>query len=238
MRSILSSVLIALAVVEVAVTVQPLGGFMAIAKRQAVCVGPVICEQTATTCTSCEAGFYCSGGGCCEDGQICSGFKPCVDAGTPVRDAEETQVCPTDAPICTASDLIPVCSGSLEDWATISAGLGGAQTTDIDTPTFTTPSFTVPETSTDFESEFTSTSEFEVESTTIFEETTTPAPTSEVETTAAPESTDAMETTSSGMGGSTTTSAPSESSTPNSGVKVQLGFGLVAGLVLTTSLLL
>ncbi|KAF3197278.1 hypothetical protein TWF106_007078 [Orbilia oligospora] len=238
MRSTFSTVLIALAAVEVAVAVQPLGGFMAIAKRQAVCVGPVICEQSATTCTSCETGFYCSGGGCCEDGQICSGFKPCVDAGTPVRDAEQTQVCPTDAPICTASDLIPVCSGSLEDWATISAGLGGAQTTDIDTPIFTTPSFTAPSTSTEFEPEFTSTSEFEVESTTTFEESTTPAPTFEVETTEAPETTDAAETTSSRRTASTTSSAPSGSSTPNSGVKMQFSLGLVAGLIVATSILL
>ncbi|KAK6503889.1 hypothetical protein TWF481_008890 [Arthrobotrys musiformis] len=235
MRSTLSSVLLALAAVEIAVAVQPIGGFMAIAKRQAVCVGAVICEQTATSCISCETGFYCSGGGCCEDGQICSGFKPCVDAGTPVRDAEETQVCPTDAPICTASDLIPVCSGSLEDWATISAGLGGAQTTDIDTPTFTTPSFTPSETSTDFESEFTTTSEFEVESSTSFEESTTPAPTSPFETTAAPGSTDAAETSSSVR---TTSTTSSPSSTPNSSAKTQLSLGLVAGLMLATSLLL
>ncbi|KAK6518803.1 hypothetical protein TWF506_005938 [Arthrobotrys conoides] len=234
MRSTFSSILIALAAVEVAVAVQPLGGFMALVKRQADCVGPVICEQSAAGCVSCEAGFYCSGGGCCPDGQICSGFKPCVDAGTPVRDAEETQVCPTDAPICTASDLIPVCSGSLEDWATISGGLGGAQTTDIDTPTFTTPSFTAPSTTTDSEPEFTST-------TSEFEASTTPAPTFEVETsTEAPESTEAAETTSSSRRSmaSTTGSAPSGSSTPNSGLKMQVSLGLVAGLVVATSLLL
>ncbi|KAK6342318.1 hypothetical protein TWF718_007721 [Orbilia javanica] len=236
MRSTFSSVLIALAAIEVAVAVQPLGGSMALVKRQAVCAGPVICEQTSSSCTSCELGFYCSGGGCCEDGQICSGFKPCVDAGTPVRDAEETQVCPTDAPICTASDLIPVCSGSLEDWATISAGLG-AETTTADGPTFSVPSVTAPATSTEFEPEFTSTSEFEVESSTSFEEpTTTPAPTSPFETTAAPESTDAEESASSTRGASTTTSAPA--STPNSGVKMQFSLGLAAGLILVTSLLL
>ncbi|KAK6515982.1 hypothetical protein TWF281_004572 [Arthrobotrys megalospora] len=236
MRPTFSDIIIALAVAKVAIAVQPLGGPMELVKRQAVCVGPVICKQTSESCTSCETGFYCSGGGCCPDGEVCAGFKPCVNAGTPVRDAEETQVCPTDAPICTASDLIPVCSGGIADWATISQALGGgAQTTDIDTPTFTTPSFTAPETTSESEVEFTSTSEFEVESsTTMMEESTTPAPTMDTETTMAPETTEAARTTSSR---SSTTTTPAQS-TPNSGAKMQFSLGLVAGLTLVVSLLL
>ncbi|KAK6331288.1 hypothetical protein TWF730_004375 [Orbilia blumenaviensis] len=238
MRATFSSALIALAAIEAALAVQPMGGRMVLAKRQAVCVGPVVCEQSATSCTSCEAGFYCAaGGGCCEDGQVCAGFKPCVNAGSSVRDAELTQVCPTDAPICTASDLIPVCSGNLQDWATISAALGGdAQTTEIDTPTFTTPSFIASATSTEFEPELTSSSEFEVETSTSFEESITSEPTSSFETTAAPESTDASVTRGAGRSSSSTsTSAPS--STPNSGTKMQFSLGLAASLILTSLLL-
>ncbi|KAF3942139.1 hypothetical protein ABW19_dt0206634 [Dactylella cylindrospora] len=135
-----SQALVLLSAARLATAVQPLGGMpgpLGLIKRQAQCVDPVVCEISDNFCSSCPAGTYCtSDGGCCEVGQVCSGFKPCVNAGTPAP--TETQVCPTDAPLCTVSAGIPVCSGTFEDWVTISQGLGGGATT-TEAPTISTP---------------------------------------------------------------------------------------------------
>ncbi|KAF3933812.1 hypothetical protein ABW20_dc0108728 [Dactylellina cionopaga] len=204
MRATLFESILLLSTVGVTMAVRPMAYMsfpMGLVKRQATCIGPVICEQTA------------------------SGY-----AGTPAP--TETQICPTEAPICTASDGIPVCSGSIGDWLTISRGLNTLPATDV--PATSTPSFetstpvetptSATETSTSFEESFTS--EPTIESSTD-EPTSTPASTTDASETAA---------TTSSRGSSTTTAATTAS--PNSGVRNQLGLGCIASLFLFTVFLL
>ncbi|EPS41908.1 hypothetical protein H072_4118 [Dactylellina haptotyla CBS 200.50] len=230
-RYTVSQFLILLCTIKLAVAAPPPGGIslpMALMKRQDLCVGPVICDQTATTCTSCESGFYCTfDGGCCEEGLTCSGFKPCVNAGTPAP--TETQICPTDAPICTASDGIPVCSGSIDDWIAISQALGGAVTTDAST--FTTSSAELEPTSTpNPSSDALESSTSETESSASTPEPTETTSQEVATTTAFIAETPETSTTSSGPS-TTATSAPVS---PNSAVKTQLGLATVVGFVLLT----
>ncbi|KAJ6259605.1 hypothetical protein Dda_5243 [Drechslerella dactyloides] len=129
-----TQLLVLVSAAKMAAAVQPLavGSLarpMTLVKRQSVCVGPVVCERTADSCRSCEAGYYCvAGGGCCENGQVCSGFRPCANAGTPDTDPD-VDVCPTEAPLCTTRDGVPTCAGTIQDWITISQALNGAATT-------------------------------------------------------------------------------------------------------------
>ncbi|KAK6344063.1 hypothetical protein TWF696_007709 [Orbilia brochopaga] len=214
----LTQVLVLLSAGRMAAAVQPLrmGSMvrpMALAKRQDLCVGPVICEQTADSCRSCEAGFYCvPGGGCCEEGQVCAGFKPCVNAGTPAP--TETQICPTEAPLCTRADGVPVCSGSIEDWITISQALNEGPTTTAAPPTST------PE----------ATSTTAAEPTTYappVESTTYAAPTTEV--TSVPTYASPPSTTAAYVPPYSNTTVPEPPVATGAGAKTKLGLGIVAG---------
>ncbi|KAF3914333.1 hypothetical protein AA313_de0204508 [Arthrobotrys entomopaga] len=120
----------------------PVNAPMALMKRQSVCVDPVVCYQTPDECSSCPEGTYCDAGGCCDNGETCAGYSPCADAGSNAN-AAETQICPTDAPLCTVSAGIPICSGSVDDWLTISRALEMSTTEETpSTPTSTPTSST------------------------------------------------------------------------------------------------
>ncbi|KAK6527456.1 hypothetical protein TWF694_004445 [Orbilia ellipsospora] len=201
---------------------------MALMKRQDLCVDPVICEVTTDSCSSCPEGTYCDAGGCCEEGQTCAGYSPCADAGS-LADPTETQICPTDAPLCTVSAGIPVCSGSIDDWLTISRALGNTPTTS--TPRATTSSRYVPPTTTP-----------QVATTTSFQVITPPAFTSNSPTMESTESESSTTRSTSRAGSSTsspsTAATGSGSETPSGSGKTQMSLGVVLGFTLITAILL
>jgi len=185
---------------------------MVLAKRQDLCIGPVICEQTANSCQTCEAGYYCtSDGGCCEDGQVCSGFRPCVNAGAPA--ASGTQICPTDAPLCTQSAGTPICSGSIEDWITISSALAGTATITTGLSSSTPPP---PPTSTTASSSYVA-----PPTSNVYTTKTTPTPSTTISY-SPPDYSSA-----------TTTATPPPVAT-GSGARNQLELSVIAGFVLLT----
>ncbi|EWC46248.1 hypothetical protein DRE_04419 [Drechslerella stenobrocha 248] len=224
-------VLVSVAEVALAAQLQPFGVVqqpqgLAIFKRQSLCSGPVICSQTANSCRSCNAGQYCaSGGGCCPVGEICAGFKPCVNAGTPAP--TQTQVCPTDAPICTKSDGIPICSGSIQDWLTISEGLNvGASTTEPPESPTGVPTTRAAETSTP-------------EPTTASEPGATDEPSTSVLLPTYSNPTRAPSATYSSIAPpAANTTGPAPPSATGAGARNQLGLGTAVGLVLFSVFLL